>query len=540
MTRKIVMNKLKEILTRLSRKESYSQIERALGVSHALIGKIKKRICELETTAEELLKLKDLELQSKFYPPRKAIRRVPDWNEVYQKSKKKKVSLLLIYEELYCKEEDANGSPPMAYSTFCQNFDLWKKEHGILNSHSNVAREPGEQLQIDYAGKPIQWIDTNGVRHVSQVFVACLPASGLLFAYATSNQTRTDWMDGVIAALEYIGGSPRCLVVDNAKALVSKADRYEAIFPMQIKSLCAYYKMTPDACKPRKPQEKSGVESSVGYVEEHVIAKLGLKGPVVAKDINELNKKIKEQCDIFNLRPLQRNRTHSRRSLFELGERANLNPLPKFPYEKVETRCLRVDNGHCVRINSDCGHRYSVPSSYAGKIVLVLLTKETVECFNMETGASLGLHVREYNAIGNKTHILKEHLTDAESAIRWTPEKFKLIFFQKGAPQEIANKFVDGVFASVNKSTAVKRCLGLTQLQRKTKREIFNNALELAILYDTCSYRYVKESIKEIELRREQDKHQGQLFDENGNKKELGEKEDYNTPEHDNIRDDYD
>ena len=92
----------------------------------------------------------------------------------------------------------------------------------------------------------------------------------------------------------------------------------------------------------------------------------------------------------------------------------------------------------------------------------------------------------------------------------------------------------------MNKSTAVKRCLGVIQLQRKTKKEIFNNALELAIHYDTCSYQYVKDSIKEIELRREQDKRQAQLFDENGNKKELGEKEDYNTPEHDNIRDDYD
>ncbi len=219
-----------------------------MGISHSLIGKIKKRISELKTTAEELLKLKDLELQAKFYPPRKAIRRVPDWNDVYEKSKKKKVSLALIYAELCCKEEVANGSPPMAYSTFCQNFDLWKKAHGILDSHNNIAREPGEQLQIDYSGKPIKWIDTNGKHHVSQVFVACLPASGLLFAYATSHQARTDWMDGVVATLEYIGGSPRCLVVDNAKALVSKADRYEAIFPMQIKSLCAYYKMTPDAC----------------------------------------------------------------------------------------------------------------------------------------------------------------------------------------------------------------------------------------------------------------------------------------------------
>lgn len=552
MTRKIVMSELRDILTLLSHNESYRQIQKKVSVSHALIGKIKKRIRELRKPPEELLKLDDLALQAQIYPPRKVTRRLPDWDFVYKKSQKQKVSLLMIYEEIYCKEEYVeNGPPPMAYSTFCQNFEIWKRQTGHFEQVCNLHIAPGEQMQIDYAGDTFKWAQKTGEIHISQVFVACLPASKLTFAYVTEKQKRPDWIKGAVAAIEYFGGCPKTLVVDNAKALVSKADRYEAIFPKQIKSLCAYYKMEPDACKPGKPREKNRVEAAVNDVERYVIAKMCLNGIPVYEDINALNEDVRKHCDEFNLRKFQRNKEHSRRSLFELYEKDTLQKLPELPYSEVELLCLRVDIGHCVRINRDGGHRYSVPPEYINKIVLVALSNDQVEISDIQMASVITVHKRCFNTVGEKTHILKEHMTPKEKAIRPSPAWFKKLLKDGKAREKEVNQTVDRIFKLRTSMTATKWCHGLVSLLKRTDPEIFSDALDIALRYDCCSYQYIKDCIETLEDRAELNKRQGQLFKKEKEKeeekkaknKEREEEEDkeddYKTPKHKNIRNNY-
>ena len=554
MTRKIVMSDLRDILTLLAHNGSYRQIQKKVGVSHALIGKIKRRIRELGKPIEELLKLNDLALQAQIYPPRKVTRRLPDWNFVYDKSQKQKVSLLMIYEEIYSKEDGGeDGPPPMAYSTFCQNFEIWKRQTGHFEQVCNLLVAPGEQMQIDFAGDTFKWIEKKtGEIHIGQVFVACLPASKLTFAYVTEKQKRPDWIKGTVAAVEYFGGCPKTLVVDNAKALVSKADRYEAIFPKQIKSLCAYYKMVPDACKPGKPREKNRVEAAVNDVERHVIAKMCLNGIPVYEDLNELNKDVKKHCDEFNLRKFQRNKEHSRRSLFEFYEKDTLQKLPKLPYSEVELLCLRVDIGHCVRINRDGGHRYSVPAEYINKIVLVALSNNQVEISDIQTLTVITVHERCFNTVGEKTHILPKHMTAKEKAIRPSPAWFKKILKDGKAREKEVNQVVDRIFELRTPMTATKWCHGLVSLLKRTDPEVFSDALEIAHRYDCCSYQYIKDCIETLEGRAELNKRQGQLFKKEKEKeeekkkeknKETGEEEDeeddYKTPKHKNIRNNY-
>lgn len=533
MTRKIVMQKLKAVLERLAKHESYTQIERSLLVSHGLIGKIKKRINELGQTAEELLALDDLSLHERFYPCNRRTRAEPNWQEVYELSCKPKVTLLTIYEEIYGKDQTGD-QPLMAYKTFCQHFGIWKRENGYLERANNLEVVPGEQMQIDYAGMPIHWFDEHGEKHVSQMFVASLPASKFIFALATEKQRRNDWIDGIVAALTYIGGCPKVLVVDNPKTLVNHADRYEAIFPMQIADLCAYYSMTPCACKPAKPREKNRVEAAVNDVERHVIAKLGLRGPIVTKDIRTLNAMILQCCEAFNRREFSRAKGQTRQSLFDAIEKPVLKPLPQQPYEQCEWKCLIVDKMHCVRISSDSGHRYSVPASYIGKEVFVRLSSTTVECFDKENDALLGRHLRHYEQYGNKTHILDEHLTIAEKEIRQPPNYYKNQLVVYGVPPDLANTVMDKIFTRPH-LVATRWAHGILHLCRKADSiQIAIQALELAVHYERCSYRYIKDTIATLEIRMENEKQQKNLVFQ-----PTGEEPNYLTPEHPNIRDNY-
>jgi transposase len=68
-----------------------------------------------------------------------------------------------------------------------------------------------------------------GHRRVRQasIFAAVLGASNYTFACATPGQTQQDWLSALARALSFIRGVPQLIVPDNARALVSKADRYE-------------------------------------------------------------------------------------------------------------------------------------------------------------------------------------------------------------------------------------------------------------------------------------------------------------------------
>ena len=205
---------------------------------------------------------------------------------------------------------------------------------------------------------------------------------------------------------------------------------------------------------------------------------------------------------------------------------------------------MRVDIGHCVRINRDGGHRYSVPSEYINKIVLVALSNDQVEISDIQTASVITVHKRCFNTVGEKTHILKEHMTPKEKAIRPSPAWFKKLLKDGKAREKEVNQTVDRIFKLRTSMTATKWCHGLVSLLKRTDPEIFSDALDIALRYDCCSYQYIKDCIETLEDRAELNKRQGQLFKKEKEKdKETEEEEDmeddYKTPKHKNIRNNY-
>ena len=114
----------------------------------------------------------------------------------------------------------------------------------------------------------------------------------MVFAEAFDNEKQSSWLDGITDALEYFGGSPEVLVMDNAKALIKTTDWREGIPQAAILSLCHYYHMQPWACKPASPQQKNRVEAAVGDIERWIIASLTLNSYPLAKDLADLNELI--------------------------------------------------------------------------------------------------------------------------------------------------------------------------------------------------------------------------------------------------------
>ena len=437
--KKLLPNQIRAVLQGLELRLSYREIGRRNNISRTTVGLINNVYLNSGQNLTQLQKLNDNQILELVYPVGPNKQSEPDWQDIHSRLARHGVTLLMLFEQ-YIK--DYPGSS-YSYASYCRRYAQWKTENGIRQVGGNVERIPGERMEVDFAGDKIEWVDRDGVIRQSKLFVASLPYSCMLFTEAFEDESQNNWIDGIVDTLEYFGAAPQVLVMDNAKALVKLPGWHEAEAQSAIRSLCSYYGMQPWACKPRTPKQKNRVEAAVNDVERWVIAQMSLDQPILVRDLEDLNQKIRQRVNEINDAPFKgRGSTGNRRLRYQKEELPHMNPLPAMPYEYGVWKYLVVDKADCIRLASDGGHRYSTPASYIGKKVAVRVCRAKVEIYDIDTMICLGVHERFTELGGNKTHILKEHLTSAEKHYRRSTREWIELFIGKGIPSRLAEEVV--------------------------------------------------------------------------------------------------
>lgn len=524
MTRKIAMTTVRTVTTLLSQGLSYSVIRRQTGASKGFIHKVAS---VAKPDYEAFLKLSDEQIHDKLYPKSPNSRSEPDWNAVHDLLQKKHMTLQLIFDE-YCRANA--GQNLYSYSSFCRRYADKKPSWAPQELFTNLNYVPGDVMEIDYAGDPLVWVDEDAAVHRARVFVAALPFSGLIFAQVYESERQEFWVQGVIEALEYFAGTPKNLVMDNAKALVRQANWTSGNIQPVILDLCDHYGMTAQTCRVQHPQDKNRVEASVNMVERWIIGKLHLQGEghALAKDRNQLKEMVLKLLNELNQRPW-RGKNASRRDCYEDEEKQCMQSLPSHPYDHGEWKIYTVDKGHCIRLSPSYGaHRYSVPAKFTGKRMHVKLTQNRVQIYDAETGAFLAAHERCYSEVGNKTHILPEHLTPAEKQTRLTPDQWLELFStQFGISRTVAERFVAAAFAS--DFNGRRLCGAVCAAKRAYSIQVIEKAMALVLDAGVLTTRLFTSLCMTVQM----DEHSGDLFEE------KQPDADYVTTDHDNIRNDY-
>ena len=95
--------------------------------------------------------------------------------EVSRKLNRKGETLLHIWN-LYDAEGEVDGKRPMSYRSFCRKFEEWKNDKKIT---FHIKRTPGENIELDFAGKQLYLHDPNNPERVTKVtiFIATLSYS---------------------------------------------------------------------------------------------------------------------------------------------------------------------------------------------------------------------------------------------------------------------------------------------------------------------------------------------------------------------------
>lgn len=526
----LCIKKIRTILELCESGQSVRQIARTLNISKSVVSKTLQKARAISLASSTVKETDDSTLMGLFYPQTlEELSQQIDWYSVDAQMSHKHSNLKLVYENQLA----ANPEIEISYSHFAYLYRKWSKEHKLIGVVHNNLCKPGEKIEVDFSGDALQWITPDGKIIKCRLFTACLPYSGYIFAFATLDETARSWAMGITAALLRIGGVPKVLIVDNAKALVRQASKSEGIINYLLNDMSEYYGMDSWSCAPHSPKEKNRVEASVSMVQTWVQGQLELnsEGPIFAENLDQLNQKILIQAEKVNKRPFSNNKDKiSRYDKFVAEELRTLSPLPALPYEICDWKVLTADKSHCIKISSDHDHRYSVPVEFTRKQVIVRLSKEEVQIFSPLDNALIGRHVRCYELYGQKTHILEEHLTREERNRRREAAYFIDVFVNDGIESTIAQRYVQGVWDRFGEFLARQRLHAIVRnLLGAYPPALLNEAMADAADLNQFKYRQLQELLK---LKQEMLRRQLPLC--------FGSEDpDYKTPTHSNIRNNY-
>ncbi len=244
------------------------------------------------------------------------------------------MSARLIYQRLREKQIPASESSVRRYLRTLKKPEVYV----------HVPTVPGQECQIDfgYLGK----FKKKGKEIKVWVFCQVLSHSRYAFYKAVTNQTTESFFRCQIEALEFFGGVPRILKIDNLGAGVLQADFYQPLIQKQYADMAAHYQTTVVTCRIARGQDKGIVESGIKYVKNSFLRNLETRElDTLETELAYWNKTV---CNLrvhgtLRATPLD---------IFLKEEKIHLRPLPLKRYElfRYEPRIVNQFRSYLLRL----------------------------------------------------------------------------------------------------------------------------------------------------------------------------------------------
>jgi len=381
------------------------------------------------------------------------MRKLPDLEYIHKELMKQGVTLRLLWTE-YCEECRRGKQIPLMYSQFCYHYQKYaQKKRASLH----IPRKPGEQIEVDWAGKTTYIIERNtGEVITCYVFVAALSYSQYAYVEAFLSQNLESWIQAHVHMFQFYQGVSRIIVPDNLKTGVNKPDWYSPEINRTYHEMAEYYNTAIIPARVRKPKDKPNAEGTVGYISTWIIAALRKRQFFT---LHELNQAIQIKLNEFNKRPFQK-KTGSRLSIFLEQEKTMLFPVPAAPFELATWKQATVQFNYHISVEKN---HYSVPYEYIKQKVDVRITERVIEVFYKHV--RICSHPRLYGRIGQystvESHMPKEH----QQYVSWDADRF-ISWAQKIGPNTVVT--VKSILSRYKiEQQGYRSCMGLLKLADK-------------------------------------------------------------------------
>ncbi len=287
-----------------------------------------------------------------------------------------------------------------------------REEHGysggytIVREYVKVATQRSKEMFIPLAHRPghaqVDFGEADGYIGGTKIrfhyFCLDMPHSDACFVKAYPTEDTEAFLDGHVAAFDFLGGVPQSILYDNTRIAVAKilgGDKRKRT--QEFGELQSHYLFEDKFGRPGKGNDKGKVEGLVGYSRRHFMVPLP-----IASDFAALNARLSDGCI---KRQQARLRGHTETIAERLArDRAALMPLPAAPFDPCHKVATRVSSLSLVRYRAN---DYSVPSQYGHREVLVKGYVDHVDvCLGNER---IARHIRSYDRdsfIYNPLHYL--------------------------------------------------------------------------------------------------------------------------------------
>lgn len=492
------MLRIKQILQLLADGTSQKKICSEVHCSKRMVSSVNKTALDTGVGYGELLLLPDAEFKSIFMPeevsstndPRKAEidRMMP---EIVKRLSRKHAHMQFVYEEFYRKEcPDGYG-----YTQFCKYVGEHREKHDFAY-HNDY--EPGEQIQIDFAGDALYTVDYRTKERQKVVVLVCvMPYSNLPFMMALPQATTEWFFHGLNKALEFMGALPKIARSDNMKQWVVKSDRYSLTFSDANVEWCLYYGIEPTACRVRKPRDKGPVEGAVNQLYQYVYARIECEEYY---SLNALNSRIWELLDEYCSLPFKGS---TRWDIFNRFEKPKMRPLPEKMYRFRLRKWVKLTNTYHVCVGNE-RHFYSAPYQYVGQKLKVMWDAEFVEIYSPD-GKFLFCHDRNMTPYGYSTE--KTHMPESHKAYEHTREinAAKLIDWGANIGPSVKWAIEDILHRTTFPQQTYGKCTGVLKLAKKYSRTRLENACAMLMEETGCasygSLRNILKNNRDVEVR---------------------------------------
>lgn len=225
-------------------------------------------------------------------------------------------------------------------------------------AYLSLAFAPGESAQVDWGHAGV--IQLGQTRRRLGFFVMVLSHSRMAYVEFTCGESMEHFLDCHQRALEFFGGTPQNILIDNLKTgVLSHRHGQAPVFNPRYLDFAAHYGFQPKACNVRKANEKGRVENFVGYVKKNFLA-----GREIPTSLSAINTAVRHWLDtVANVRQHRETRRQPVELLVAI-EKPALTALPLSLPDTSVTKLVRVTNRCRVTLDTN---RYSVPHRYASQ-----------------------------------------------------------------------------------------------------------------------------------------------------------------------------
>lgn len=259
--------------------------------------------------------------------------------------------------------------------TYISLYRFAVKHLGFGRKRSTVRMadvEPGELAEVDFGRLGMVPDPETGKRRLLHALVVTLVFSRHQYVHTTHSQKLPDLIQGLEDAWAFFDGVTARVVIDNLKAAVVKADRYEPVFQRTFNEYAEYRDFVIDPAVAEHPTGKPHVERQVPYVRENYF-----------KGEHFLSRDHAQQEAIRWCLTTAGTRTHGttrKRPLaqFEMLEKPALKPLKKPPFDTPQWAEPSVHPDFHIRFRYAL---YSVPHPHKGKKTLVRADSKLVRIY---------------------------------------------------------------------------------------------------------------------------------------------------------------